>query len=114
MMAEKVNLYDPKALAIGATILIIGIGGNIGFSGGFLPIPLLTKVFPFGWPHRHRRCCDILEPAHPGVKPAGRCCAKEIMLDQIDYIPTYRGNSKRFSIWCCSKKPRFQSSVGTF
>jgi uracil permease len=50
MMAEKVNLYDPKALAIGATILIIGIGGNIGFSGGFLPIPLLKGVFPFGWP----------------------------------------------------------------
>ena len=50
MMAEKVNLYDPKALAIGATILIIGIGGNIGFSGGFLPIPLLRGVFPFGWP----------------------------------------------------------------
>lgn len=50
MMAEKVNLYDPRQLAIGATILIVGIGGNIGFNGGFLPIPLLTKVFPFGWP----------------------------------------------------------------
>jgi uracil permease len=50
MMAEKVNLYDPKQLAIGATILIIGIGGNIGFSGGFLPVPLLNSVFPFGWP----------------------------------------------------------------
>ena len=31
MMAEKVNLYDPKQLAIGAMILIVGIGGNIGF-----------------------------------------------------------------------------------
>lgn len=50
MMAEKVNLYDPKALAIGATILIIGIGGNIGFSGGFIPIPILKYVFPYGWP----------------------------------------------------------------
>ena len=50
MMAEKVNLYDPKQLAIGATVLVIGIGGNIGFSGGFLPIPLLTSVFPYGWP----------------------------------------------------------------
>ncbi len=50
MMAEKVNLYDPKQLAIGATILIIGIGGNIGFPGGFLPIPLLTGIFPSGWP----------------------------------------------------------------
>ncbi|MFA5836291.1 MAG: solute carrier family 23 protein [Bellilinea sp.] len=50
MMAEKVNLYDPKQLAIGATVLVIGIGGNIGFSGGFLPIPLFTGVFPYGWP----------------------------------------------------------------
>jgi uracil permease len=50
MMAEKVNLYDPKQLAIGATILIIGIGGNIGYPNGFLPIPLLQGVFPGGWP----------------------------------------------------------------
>jgi uracil permease len=50
MMAEKVNLYDPKQLAIGASILIIGIGGNIGFPGGFLPIPALQGVFPYGWP----------------------------------------------------------------
>jgi len=50
MMAEKVNLYDPKQLAIGASILVIGIGGNIGFSGGFLPVPALQYVFPFGWP----------------------------------------------------------------
>jgi uracil permease len=50
MMAEKVNLYDPKQLAIGAAILIIGIGGNIGFPNGFLPIPLLQSVFPNGWP----------------------------------------------------------------
>jgi uracil permease len=50
MMSEKVNLYDPKQLAIGAVILIVGIGGNIGFSGGFLPIPLLQGMFPYGWP----------------------------------------------------------------
>lgn len=50
LMSEKVNLYDPKQLAIGAVILIIGIGGNIGFPGGFLPIPLLKGIFPFGWP----------------------------------------------------------------
>ncbi|NPV86241.1 MAG: xanthine permease [Anaerolineae bacterium] len=50
MMAEKVNLYDPGQLAIGATILIVGIGGNIGYPGGFLPVPLLKGVFPYGWP----------------------------------------------------------------
>jgi uracil permease len=50
MMAERVNLFDPKQLALGATILIIGIGGNIGYPGGFLPIPLLQGLFPSGWP----------------------------------------------------------------
>jgi len=50
MMAEKVNLFDPKQLAIGAAILIIGVGGHIGYPNGFLPIPLLQGVFPNGWP----------------------------------------------------------------
>ncbi len=31
MISERVNLFDPKQLAIGAVILIVGIGGNIGF-----------------------------------------------------------------------------------
>jgi len=48
MQAEKVNLYDPRQLAIGATILVIGIGGNIGY-GGNLPIPV-PGVFPDGIP----------------------------------------------------------------
>jgi uracil permease len=50
MMSEKVNLFDPKQLAIGAVILIVGIGGNIGYSGGFLPFPILQGVFPSGLP----------------------------------------------------------------
>jgi len=49
MMAEKVNLYDPKQLAIGAVILVIGIGGNIGY-GGNLPINILSGIFPDGLP----------------------------------------------------------------
>lgn len=49
MMAERVNLFDPKQLAIGASIMVIGIGGHIGYNG-FLPIPLLTGIFPNGWP----------------------------------------------------------------
>ena len=49
MMAEKVDLYNPGKLAIVALILVVGIGGNIGY-GGNLPIPLLKGVFPFGWP----------------------------------------------------------------
>ena len=31
-------------------ILVIGVGGNIGFPDGFLPIPILQGVFPNGWP----------------------------------------------------------------
>ncbi len=50
IMSEKVNLFDPKQLAIGAVIMVIGIGGNIGYPGGFLPIPLLQGLFPQGWP----------------------------------------------------------------
>ena len=51
MMSEKVNLYDPKQLAIGAVILIVGIGGNIGYPNGFLPVPnFLTFFFPQGLP----------------------------------------------------------------
>ena len=50
MMSEKVNLFDPKQLAIGAVVLIVGIGGHIGYPDGFLPIPLLQSVFPKGWP----------------------------------------------------------------
>jgi uracil permease len=50
MMAEKVNLYDPRELAIGAIILIVGIGGNIGYANGFIPLPILKGIFPYGWP----------------------------------------------------------------
>lgn len=50
MVENKVNLFDPRTLAVGATIMIVGIGGNIGYPGGFLPIPLLQGIFPFGWP----------------------------------------------------------------
>ncbi len=51
MMSEKVNLFDPKQLAVGAVILIMGIGGNIGFPGGFIPVNgFLAGVFPYGLP----------------------------------------------------------------
>ncbi|MBN1180306.1 MAG: xanthine permease [Anaerolineae bacterium] len=49
MMAEKVNLYDPRQLAVGAAILVIGIGGHIGY-GGNLPINILPGIFPDGLP----------------------------------------------------------------
>ncbi|KAA3645675.1 MAG: xanthine permease [Chloroflexi bacterium] len=50
MQEHEVNMFDPKNLAIGAVIMVIGIGGNIGFEGGFLPIPIFQGLFPSGLP----------------------------------------------------------------
>ena len=47
---HKVNMFNPRNLAVGATIMVIGIGGNIGYEGGFLPIPFLQGIFPSGLP----------------------------------------------------------------
>jgi uracil permease len=48
MQEHKVNLFDPLQLALGAVILVVGIGGNIGYEGGFLPIK--APGFPQGLP----------------------------------------------------------------
>jgi len=49
MQEHKVSMFEPRNLAVGATIMVVGIGGNIGFEGGFLPIPI-GSVFPSGLP----------------------------------------------------------------
>jgi uracil permease len=49
IQSEKVNLFDPKQLAIGAVILICGIGGNIGLPNGVFPFPV-PFLFPNGIP----------------------------------------------------------------
>ncbi|MFT3890318.1 MAG: solute carrier family 23 protein [Anaerolineales bacterium] len=49
IQSEKVNLFDPKQLAIGAVILICGIGGNIGLPNGVFPFPV-PYLFPSGIP----------------------------------------------------------------
>lgn len=49
MIAEKVNLFDPRNLAVGAVVMVVGIGGHIAYDS-FLPIPLLQGIFPNGWP----------------------------------------------------------------
>ncbi|MCW5876060.1 MAG: xanthine permease [Anaerolineales bacterium] len=49
MQEHKVDMFTPRNLAIGAVIIVIGIGGNIGYDGS-LPIPLFGSVFPFGLP----------------------------------------------------------------
>ncbi len=50
MQEHKVSMFDPRNLAIGAIIMVVGIGGNIGYDGGFLPIPFLQGIFPSGLP----------------------------------------------------------------
>lgn len=49
MQEHKVNMFEPLPLALGATIMVIGIGGNIGYEGGFLPIKI-PGLFPNGLP----------------------------------------------------------------
>lgn len=49
MQEHKVSMFDPRNLAIGAIIMIIGIGGNIGYPGGFLPV-IIPGIFPSGLP----------------------------------------------------------------
>ena len=50
MIEHKVNMFDPKQLSIGAVIMVIGIGGHIGFPDGLIPIPVLQGIFPNGLP----------------------------------------------------------------
>ncbi len=49
IQSERVNLFDPKNLAIGATILVLGIGGNLGLKDGLFPFPI-PVLFPNGIP----------------------------------------------------------------
>jgi len=49
MQEHKVSMFDPRNLAVGAVIMVIGIGGNIGYPGGFLPITGVP-LFPGGLP----------------------------------------------------------------
>ena len=50
MVENNVSLFNPRNLAVGAVIMVVGIGGNIGYAGGFLPIPVLQSMFPNGLP----------------------------------------------------------------
>lgn len=49
LQSEKVNLFDPKNLAIGAVILVLGIGGNLGLPNGLFPFKV-PVFFPDGIP----------------------------------------------------------------
>jgi uracil permease len=49
IQSEKVNLFDPKNLAIGAIILVTGIGGNLALPDGLFPFQI-PVLFPEGIP----------------------------------------------------------------
>jgi len=49
IQSEKVNLFEPRQLAVGAIILILGIGGNLGLANGMFPISI-PFLFPDGIP----------------------------------------------------------------
>ncbi|HEX2698155.1 MAG TPA: solute carrier family 23 protein, partial [Anaerolineales bacterium] len=49
IQSEKVDLFSPKNLAIGATILVCGIGGNLGLPNGLFPFQI-PVFFPSGIP----------------------------------------------------------------
>jgi uracil permease len=49
IQSEKVNLFEPRQLAIGATVLITGIGGNLALQDGMFPFAI-PVLFPSGIP----------------------------------------------------------------
>ncbi len=49
IQSERVNLFEPRQLAVGAIILITGIGGNLALPNGMFPFPI-PVIFPNGIP----------------------------------------------------------------
>ncbi len=49
IQSEKVNLFEPRQLAIGATILVAGIGGAMTLPNGLFPFKI-GGIFPDGIP----------------------------------------------------------------
>lgn len=49
IQSEKVNLFEPRQLAVGAIILVTGIGGNLALPNGLFPFPI-PVLFPSGIP----------------------------------------------------------------
>lgn len=49
IQSEKVNLFEPRQLAVGSIILVLGIGGNLFMPSGLFPFQV-PGVFPDGIP----------------------------------------------------------------
>ena len=49
IQSERVNLFEPRQLAVGSIILITGIGGNLALKDGIFPF-IIPVIFPNGIP----------------------------------------------------------------
>lgn len=49
IQSEKVNLFEPRNLAVSATIIILGIGGNLSLANQMFPFTI-PYIFPDGIP----------------------------------------------------------------
>lgn len=49
IQSEKVNLFEPRQLAVGSIILILGIGGNLSLPNSLFPFKI-PYIFPEGIP----------------------------------------------------------------
>jgi uracil permease len=49
IQSERVNLFEPRQLAVGAIILVTGIGGNLALPNGMFPFKI-PVLFPDGIP----------------------------------------------------------------
>jgi uracil permease len=49
LQSERVNLFEPRNLAIGAVILVLGIGGSLSLPNGLFPFKIAV-LFPNGIP----------------------------------------------------------------
>jgi uracil permease len=49
LQSERVNLFEPRNLAVGAVILVLGIGGSMTLKDGLFPFPV-PFFFPNGIP----------------------------------------------------------------
>ena len=60
LQSERVNLFEPKNLAIGAVILVLGIGGNLALPNGLFPF-----TDPGALPERHPGHRVLGDRRHP-------------------------------------------------
>ena len=67
LQSEKVNLFDPKNLAIGATILVLGIAANLGWRMGYSVQS--SRAVP-RWHSRYRFRCHRRYLDQPDLHPA--------------------------------------------